>query len=57
MNAYQKIALVLGVGFAVTVWIGVASLESQCDEKGGVRLRQIFGAYHCYHVASLREIK
>lgn len=49
--------VVVGLLVVAIIWIGIYSQEKQCDEKGGERLRALWGTFTCYDKASLREVK
>lgn len=49
--------VVVGVIMLAIIWIVVYIQEKQCAEKGGERLRAVFGTFTCYDKASLREVK
>jgi hypothetical protein len=49
--------VVVGLLVVAIIWIGIYSQEKQCAEKGGERLRPLWGTFTCYDKAALREVK
>lgn len=47
---------VVGMIVVAAVGIYIWSDEKACAEKGGERLRPLFGTFRCYDKASLREV-